>query len=117
MRLFSKRPRDWTDLIPLVPQPDWERYHLFEARGEEPHELSGRELAERCDVDHSEPRFGVRFAPEEMCEIQWSCAAAYYEWFDETALREERTSEPVVAAATQDTEPLGSEGCQAGACP
>ena len=95
MSLFIKRRRDWADLIPLVPQPDWELYHLFEARGEEPHALSDRELADRCAVDHDVPRFGVRFAAEEMCEIQWSCASAYYGWLDQGALREAVASERV----------------------
>jgi hypothetical protein len=99
MRLFSRRPRDWADLIPLVPRPEWERYHLFEARGEEPHGLSDHDLAERCDVDHSEPRLGVRFAPEEMCEIQWSCTAAYYAWSDEEALVKRRASGSAGAVA------------------
>jgi hypothetical protein len=96
MRGFFKRRRDWADLIPLVPQPDWERYHLFEARGEEPHELADRDLAERCDVDHDVPRAGMRFAAEEMCEIQWSCVAAYYEWLDEEA-RSRQSRHPVAA--------------------
>ncbi len=70
------------DLIPLAPRPAWERYHLFEARGEEPHVLSDSELAERCGVDHDTPYEGLRFAPAEMCDLQWSCAAAYYAWLD-----------------------------------
>ena len=72
-----------TDLIPLVPQPDWELDGLFEARGERPHRLADPELAERCEVDHATPHDGVRFGPGEMCEDQWVCVAAYYTWLDE----------------------------------
>ena len=101
MRGFFDRRTDLADLIPLVPRPDWERYHLFEAHGEEPHALSDRDLADRCGVDHDVPRYGVRFAPEEMCDIQWFCTATYYAWLDEEAMREGRSSEPVVASFVQ----------------
>ena len=87
MRGFFGQPRDLADLIPLVPQPEWELYHLFEARDEEPHALSDRELADRCGVDHDVPRLGDRFTREEMCEVQWACSATYYAWLDEEALR------------------------------
>lgn len=98
MRGFFKRRTDLADLIPLVPRPDWERYYLFEARGEEPHALSDCDLADRCGVDHDVPRFGDRFAPEEMCEVQWSCSAAYYAWLDENGLHKGRSSESLVAS-------------------
>jgi hypothetical protein len=101
MWALFKRRTDLADLIPLVPQQDWERYHLFEARGEEAHALSDRDLADRCGVDHDVPRFGVRFASEEMCDIQWFCTATYYAWLDKEAMREGRPSEPVVASFTE----------------
>ncbi len=97
MRGFFTRRTDLADLIPLVPQPHWERYYLFESRGEEAHELSDRDLTDRCGVDHDVPRFGARFAPDEMCDIQWSCTAAYYGWLDEDALRRARPSESLEA--------------------
>ena len=81
VRLF-RRPLFPADLIPLASRPEWERYSLFEARGEEAHPLADDQLAERCGVDHDAPYFGVRFAREEMCDAQWSCTAAYYEWLD-----------------------------------
>ena len=81
MALF-RRGDFLADLIPLAPRPEWEHYHLFEARDEEPHQLIDRELAERCGVDHETPVYGARFGPEEMCDIQWSCTAAYYSWLD-----------------------------------
>jgi len=86
------------DLIPLRPQPQWERYHLFEARGEEPHALSDPELADRCGVDHEAPRLGHRFAADEMCDVQWACTAEYYAWLDEQAPRSEMPTEQVVAS-------------------
>ena len=82
MRVF-RRPVFPADLIPLAPRPEWERYSLFEARGEESHPLADSELAERCGVDHDTPYSGVRFVREEMCGVQWSCAAAYYAWLDD----------------------------------
>jgi hypothetical protein len=99
MWAFFRRRTDLADLIPLVPQSDWERYHLFEARGEEPHALSDRDLADRCGVDHDVPRFGGRFSAEEMCDVQWPCMAAYYAWLDEKAMRGGRSSESVVISS------------------
>jgi hypothetical protein len=82
------------DLIPLVAQPDWELDGLFEARGEQPHQLTCRELAERCAVDHESPSDGARFGSKEMCENQWVCVAAYYAWVDEEA-RARQSRHPV----------------------
>jgi len=97
VRGIFKRRADPADLIPLVPQPRWERYYLFESRGEEPHALSDRELADRCGVGHDEPLTGDRFTREEMCEAQWSCSAAYYAWFDEEAVPAVRSSDSLAA--------------------
>ena len=99
MRGFFKRRTGLADLIPLVPRPEWERYHLFEAYGEEAHALGDRDLADRCGVDHDVPRFGVRFAAEEMCDIQWSCTAAYYAWLDEDDAQRRGPSPESVAAS------------------
>ena len=82
---FFRRRVGLADLIPLVAQPDWEFDGLFEARGERPHRLSDRELAERCGVDHAAPLDGARFGPAEMCEDQCVCTTAYYAWLDEEA--------------------------------
>jgi len=95
--LFGRRT-DLGDLIPLVPQPRWELYYLFDSRSEGPHILSDRELADRCGVDHDVPRLGARFAAEEMCDVQWSCTAAYYAWLDAEAPRTPRPSERVRAS-------------------
>ena len=79
---FFRRQTYPADLIPLAARPEWERYSLFEARGEESHPLADHELAERCGVGHHAPLSGARFGREEMCDVQWSCTAAYYEWLD-----------------------------------
>jgi hypothetical protein len=82
---FFRRRSSPAGLIPLAAQPEWERYYLFESRGEEPHLLDHGELAARCGVDHDVPERGDRFGPAEMCEAQWSCTAAYYAWSDALA--------------------------------
>ena len=111
MRLF-RRPDFPADLIPLVARQEWERYYLFESRGEEPHLLADDQLAQRCGVDHTAPDDRVRYSPEEMCGAQWACAAAYYAWVDDRrGLREEGDQEETdvgtLSQAASDSGPHG----------
>ena len=45
------------------------------------HLLAGRLTLDEFS-DRVEIVYGARFGPEEMCDIQWSCTAAYYSWLD-----------------------------------